>query len=114
MSFRIIVFLCLMLSAWHTNAQTASDLQLAQYYYNNAELDKALGYFEKVYEQDQSKAIFLPYFECLMAQKDVKNAEKLLRKQMGLNKQDYEVRLMAGQFYEEQAEPAKAKRYLRN
>jgi tetratricopeptide (TPR) repeat protein len=110
MSGKILIVLFLLLGAWHTNAQTASDLQLAQYYYNNSELDKAVGYFEKVYAQDQSKAIFLPYYECLLAQKDFKTAEKLLRKQIGLNKQDYEVRLMAGQFYEEQNDPTKAKK----
>jgi tetratricopeptide (TPR) repeat protein len=110
MSGKIIVLLFLLLGTWHTNAQTASDLQLAQYYYNNSELDKAVGYFEKVYALDQSKAIFLPYYECLLAQKDFKTAEKLLRKQIALNKQDYEVRLMAGQFYEEQNDPTKAKK----
>jgi tetratricopeptide (TPR) repeat protein len=88
MSSRILVLLFLLLGAWQSNAQTASDLQLAQYYYNNSELDKAVGYFEKVYAQDQSKAIFLPYYECLLAQKDFKTAEKLLRKQIALNKQD--------------------------
>ncbi len=61
MSGKIFVLLFLLLAAWHTNAQTASDLQLAQYYYNNSELDKAVGYFEKVYAQDQIKSIFLPY-----------------------------------------------------
>ncbi len=110
MSGRILVLLFLLLGALYTSAQTASDLQLAQYYYNNSELDKAVGYFEKVYAQDQSKTIFLPYYECLLAQKDFKTAEKLLRKQIALNKQDYEVRLMAGQFYEEQNDPAKAKK----
>ena len=98
MSVRIVCFFWLLISAWGVQAQTATDLQLAQYYYNNAELDKALGYYEKIYLQDQSKAIFLPYLTCLLEQKDFKTAEKVLRKQMSLNKQDYEVRLLAGEF----------------
>jgi tetratricopeptide (TPR) repeat protein len=110
MSVRIVCFFWLLISAWGVQAQTASDLQLAQYYYNNAELDKALGYYEKIYLQDQSKAIFLPYLTCLLEQKDFKTAEKILRKQMGLNKQDYELRLLAGEFYEDQAEDTKAKK----
>ena len=110
MSVRIVCFFWLLISAWGVQAQTATDLQLAQYYYNNAELDKALGYYEKIYLQDQSKAIFLPYLTCLLEQKDFKTAEKVLRKQMSLNKQDYEVRLLAGEFYEDQAEEPKAKK----
>jgi tetratricopeptide (TPR) repeat protein len=91
-------------------AQNNSDLQLAQYYFNNSEFDKALIYYQKLYETDQSKAIFTPYFNCLRAQKDDKTAEKVLKKQISLNKQDYEVRLLAGSFYEELNETAKAKK----
>ena len=107
---RIFVILCLILSTGEAFGQTATDLQLAQYYYNNEELDKALGYFEKVYSQDQSKAVFLPYYECLIAQKEFKTAEKLLRRQIAINKQDYEVWLMTGQFYEDQSDASKAKK----
>lgn len=105
----LLLFLFLF-GALSLSAQTSTDLQLAQYYYNNAELDKALGYYEKIYAQDQSKAIFLPYYSCLIDQKDFKTAEKVLRKQIGLNKQDYEVRLMAATFYEDQDDAAKAKK----
>ena len=96
MHTRFFFFLWLFLSACGLSAQTATDLQLAQYYYNNAEFDKALGYYEKIYVQDQSKAIFLPYLTCLLDQNDTKTAEKVLRKQISLNKKDYEVRLLAG------------------
>jgi tetratricopeptide (TPR) repeat protein len=93
-------------------AQNNSDLQLAQYYFNNSEFDKALVYYQKLYEIDQSKAIFTPYFSCLRAQKDDKTAEKVLKKQISLNRQDYEVRLLAGAFYEELDEPKKFTRIL--
>lgn len=107
-SARLVVFFFAILCTYSVAAQTTTDLQLAQYYYNNAELDKALGYYEKVYEQDQSKPVFLPYFECLVAHKDFKTAEKVLRKQISLNKQDYEVRLLGASFYEDQNESSKA------
>lgn len=109
MRLRSIVLFCFFcLGLTPICAQTSTDLQLAQYYYNNSELDKALGYFEKVYAQDQSKAVFLPYFECLVTQKEFKTAEKVLRKQISLNKQDYEVRLLGATFYEDLDEVAKA------
>lgn len=107
-NFFINVFLCLSTASIY--AQSNTDLQLAQYYYNNAELDKALGYFEKVYSQDQSKLIFMSYFDCLMAQKDYKTAEKVWRKQSALNKLDYEVRLIGGTLYEQISELSKAEK----
>ena len=110
MRARNLLLFLFLFGALSLSAQTSTDLQLAQYYYNNAELDKALGYYEKIYAQDQSKAIFLPYYSCLIDQKDFKTAEKVLRKQIGLNKQDYEVRLMAATFYEDQDDAAKAKK----
>lgn len=110
MRARNLLLFLFLFGALSLSAQTSTDLQLAQYYYNNAELDKALGYYEKIYAQDQSKAIFLPYYSCLIDQKDFKTAEKVLRKQIGLNKQDYEVRLMAATFYEDHDDAAKAKK----
>lgn len=110
MRARNLLLFLFLFGALSLSAQISTDLQLAQYYYNNAELDKALGYYEKIYAQDQSKAIFLPYYSCLIDQKDFKTAEKVLRKQIGLNKQDYEVRLMAATFYEDQDDAAKAKK----
>ena len=67
--FVVIFFLVFGLKSF---AQNNSDLQLAQYYFNNSEFDKALVYYQKIYETDQSKAVFMPYFTCLRAQKDVR------------------------------------------
>lgn len=110
MHIKVVLALLLCLLALPSKAQTSTDLQLAQYYYNNAELDKALGYFEKVYAQDQSKAIFLQYYECLVAQNDFKTAEKVWRKQTTINKQDFQIRLLGATLYEDQNEPNKAQK----
>ena len=75
MRARNLLLFLFLFGALSLSAQTSTDLQLAQYYYNNAELDKALGYYEKIYAQDQSKAIFLTYYSCLIDQKDFKTAE---------------------------------------
>ncbi|MFM8596772.1 MAG: tetratricopeptide repeat protein [Flavobacteriales bacterium] len=107
---KYVLFICSLAFGLQLLAQNNSDLQLAQYYFNNSEFDKALIYYQKLYESDQSKAIFTPYFSCLRAQKDDKTAEKVLKKQINLNRQDYEVRMLAGSFYEELNEAAKAKK----
>ncbi|MFM6946453.1 MAG: tetratricopeptide repeat protein [Flavobacteriales bacterium] len=107
---KYVLFICSLAFGLQLLAQNNSDLQLAQYYFNNSEFDKALIYYQKLYESDQSKAIFTPYFSCLRAQKDDKTAEKVLKKQINLNRQDYEVRMLAGSFYEDLDEAAKAKK----
>jgi len=57
-----------------------TDQQLAQHYYNNGEFDKALVYYERLYETDHSKFNFKRYYECLAETGDDKAAEKLLKK----------------------------------
>ncbi|MEN9699250.1 MAG: hypothetical protein RLZZ301_448 [Bacteroidota bacterium] len=106
-SYFFIAFLCFQFGLV---AQTSSDLQLAQYYYGNGEFDKALSYYEKVYQVDPSKAIFSPYYECLLEAKAYKMAEKVLRKQINMNQQDYELRMLLGVFYEELQDDTKAKK----
>jgi len=58
MSAKVLFFFWLVLSFGAVRAQTASDLQLAQYYYNNAELDKALGYYERCMPKIKAKPFF--------------------------------------------------------
>lgn len=43
-----------------------SDQQLAQYYYDNGEYDKALVYYDKLFDQNPSKINFTRYVECLV------------------------------------------------
>ena len=56
---KITLFLSLLCFSLSIVAQTDSDSKLAQYYYENGEFDKALTYYEKIYDQDQSKLIFV-------------------------------------------------------
>lgn len=88
-------------------AQT-SDQQLAQHYYGKGEYDKALIYYEKLYDQEGSKINFTRYVECLVATGDLKNAEKVLRKEAGRNRQDPEYSVLLAKFYEDNGEAEKA------
>ena len=71
---RTIFFLFILITT-QTWGQT-TDQQLAQHYYSNGEYDKALMYYEKLYEQDESKFNLTRYVECLDQTGDIKNAEK--------------------------------------
>ena len=104
-----VLFFFLFLSAT-TFGQTETDIQLAQYYYTNGDFEKATIYYEKIYANDPSKVIFTRYYECLMEIKDVKTAEKILKKQVALNKGDLDLRVTFAQFYEEIDELAKSRK----
>ncbi len=85
-----------------------TDQQLAQHYYNNGEFDKAIIYYEKLYEQDESKFNFTRYIECLTQTGDIKTAEKLLKKAASKNRFDQEYSILLATFYEDNNDPAKA------
>jgi tetratricopeptide (TPR) repeat protein len=107
---RIIVLFSLLFLSSFSFSQTETDIQLAQYYYTNGEFEKATTYYEKIYENDPSKVIFTRYYECLMETKDIKTAEKILKKQVNLNRGDLDLRVTFAQFYEEIEELAKARK----
>jgi tetratricopeptide (TPR) repeat protein len=107
---RIIVLFSLLFLSSFSYSQTETDIQLAQYYYTNGEFEKATTYYEKIYENDPSKVIFTRYYECLMEIKDIKTAEKILKKQVNINRGDLDLRVTFAQFYEEIEELAKARK----
>ena len=107
---RIIIFLLSIISFSAAWSQTETDIQLAQHYYASGELDKALPYYEKIYNSSPTKVYFNRFFECLVASKDYKSAEKLLKKQINQNRYDYDFKIMLAQFYEEIGETQKAEK----
>jgi len=80
--------------------QEGTDLQLAQYYFANGEFEKALPYCQKVYSKDNSKYNFKRYFECLLKTDKEKEAEKVLKKQINTNKEDFEYTILLGDLYQ--------------
>ena len=107
---KITVLFLLFFLANSVFCQTETDIQLAQYYYTNGEFEKATSYYEKIYANDQSKVVFTRYYECLMEIKDTKTAEKILKKQVNLNRGDLELRVTFAQFYEEINEESKSRK----
>ena len=85
-----------------------TDHQLAEHYYANGEFDKALTYYEKIFEREPTKPIFSKYLECLTETGESKTAEKLLKKMAARNRYDHEYSVMLAKFYEDQGEPKKA------
>ena len=89
-------------------AQSETDIQLAQHYFTSGEFDKATSYYEKLYASQSTKVYFTRYLECLMQIKDYKTAEKAIKKHISQNKNDKEIQVILGQFYEDIDEPQKS------
>lgn len=68
-----------------TFAQPGTDEQLALQFYQNKEFDKALDYYEKLYNKKSPQVFYLPYLNCLLETKDFKKAEKIAKKQIKQN-----------------------------
>ena len=81
---------------------------MAQHYFINGEFDKATSYYEKLYSSQSTKIYFTRYLECLIQIKDFKTAEKTIKKYISQNKNDMEIQVVLGQFYEDIDEPQKS------
>lgn len=104
---RLVVFISIILVSLRSFGQS-SDQQLAQHYYGSGDFEKALVYYEKLYDEDPSKFHFNRYYECLTVTGDDKTAEKILKKAVSRNKQDLEYPILLGKFYESIDEQSKA------
>jgi tetratricopeptide (TPR) repeat protein len=95
----------------HNNiiAQPGTDEQLAQQFYQNKEFDKALDYYEKLYNKKSPQVFYTPYLNCLLETKDFKKAEKIAKKQIKQNPESLNFIVDLGTVYTRSEEPDKAK-----
>ncbi|MBT5439594.1 MAG: tetratricopeptide repeat protein [Flavobacteriales bacterium] len=104
-NYLTVLFIGLFFSAF---SQSDSDLQLAQHYYGQGSYDKALGYYEKIYNESHSLVIFKKYFECLIETKDYKRAEKTLKKEISKSPNNLDLKLQLAAFYSDQDQTTKS------
>lgn len=91
-----------------------TDKQLAQHYYSNAEFDKAVVYYERLYNNDNSKFNFNRYLECLTETGEDKKAEKMLKRAVNANKYDQFYSIFLAKFYEQRDQKSKADKIYEN
>ena len=103
-----LIIFTFLLRSFFLSAQTETDIQLAQHYFINGEFDKATSYYEKLYSSQSTKIYFTRYLECLIQIKDFKTAEKTIKKFISQNKNDMEIQVVLGEFYEDIDEPQKS------
>ncbi|MGQ0828116.1 MAG: hypothetical protein ACT4ON_06965 [Bacteroidota bacterium] len=61
-------------------AQPTTEEQLAMQFYENKEFDKAIEYYEKLYNKKSPQQFYTPYLNCLLETKEYKKAEKIVKK----------------------------------
>lgn len=89
-------------------AQNSYDDQLAMQYYERKEYDKALVYFEKLYDK-QADVYFTYYVKCLMELKEYGKAEKVTKKQIKRADRYVYLYVHLGAIYKLQGHPEKEK-----
>ncbi len=91
-------------------SQTQQEQSIALEYLNKGEFDKAIGLYQKFYQNDPEVQIFYKnYVVCLMELKDLKTAEKVIKKQVKENRDVYAYQIDLGEFYKKTNEEKKAK-----
>jgi len=104
-----ILFFLFVIIQLHTFAQPGTDEQLALQFYQNKEFDKALDYYEKLYNKKSPQEFYLPYLNCLLETKDYKKAEKITKKQIKQNPDAPNFIVDLGMVFTRAEDPEKAK-----
>jgi tetratricopeptide (TPR) repeat protein len=111
---KYFLFLLLFFNFSPVFSQTDSDLQLAQHYYGKRSFDKALEYYEKIYNEAPTLTIFKKYYECLIETKNYKRAEKTLKKEISKTKNDLDLKLQLAGFYVDRNDESRANKIYEN
>lgn len=90
-------------------AQSTPDEQLAAQYFQNREFDKALIYYEKLFNKKPIPLYYNYYLNCLIEIKDFKKAEKVIKKLIKQNPASLNYLVDLGNIYKLSSEPGKAK-----
>lgn len=90
--------------------QNSTDEQLAAQYYATGDYDKALVYYEKLYEKTPIAIYYNYYLNCLLYTKNFKKAEKVVKKQGNRNPGDLRYKVDMGRVYRAEGEEEKAKK----
>lgn len=85
-----------------------TDHQLAEHYFSEGDFDKAITYYQKLYEENDSKFYFDRYLICLEQTDNLKEAERLLKKASSGSSEPQEYTIRLARFYEEHDQASKA------
>jgi tetratricopeptide (TPR) repeat protein len=91
-------------------SQTYQEEQLANEYLQNGEYVKALPFFEKFHNNDpKNKVYYKSYVDCLIKTEDLKEAEKVIKKQGKDYPREQSYKIDLGEFYRNTGDTKKSK-----
>jgi len=93
-----------------TMAPLSPDEQLAAQYYQAGEYDKAVVYYEKLYNKNPITLYYSYYLNCLIFTKNFKKAEKTVKKQQAKAEWDLRFKIDLGRVYRADGDEEKAKK----
>ncbi len=106
----ILLFCSLNFLSSSAFSQTFQEEQLANEYLHNGEYAKALPFFEKFYKNDsKNKLYYKGYVDCLIKTEDLKEAEKVIKKQTKDFPREQTYKIDLGEFYKNTGDTKKAK-----
>ena len=106
---RIIIIIMFAFFTQVLKAQNNTDKKLAAQYYGNEEYDKAVIYYEKLFNKFHSDNDYTRLLSCYEQLKEYKNAEKLIKKQTKRFKYRLNFYVDLGSLYEVTEQYSKAK-----
>lgn len=104
---KVILNIIFIFSLGNLCAQS-TDEQLANYYYNEGDCEKAIPYYEKSYSKNPSEFIYTRYLSCLREKNNDKAALKLIEKQASIYPTQVQYQVAIGEEYERQNNLKKA------
>jgi tetratricopeptide (TPR) repeat protein len=104
----IFLLICFFVLTGTASAQTGKEKQLADQYLNSAEYDKAAAIYEKIYDQDPS-GIYPNYLRTLISLRSYDKAQKMIKKMIKKNPDDYSFLVDLGYLYSVQGDMSQSK-----
>jgi len=104
----LLIFLVI-ISVTKGFAQKNIDNKLAAQYYSDKEYDKAVIYYQKLFDKTKSPAYYVRLLNCFTALKEYKNAEKLIKREIKRNPYHLEIFTDLGNLYKIANQPNKSK-----
>lgn len=108
------LFFVLLISSVNLVFSQGNDLQLAQQYYLQGDFEKAVVYYEKVYNKEPNHSNFTRYYECLLKTNNTKDAEKIIKKQIDKNPANIDLEFQYADFLTSQSRQKEADKIYTN
>ncbi len=108
MTLRYFIFICLIGLSYNVCAQE-TDMELADYYYNQGMFEQAKLYYEKIYKTNKTAKVFNNYLNTLIELREFEEAEKMAKKKIKDDAKDGVGYVKLGELYKKFNKPEEAK-----